>query len=445
MLRCSRYVMVVPLFDGDYLLINTRNGAMVMGTEEMRDILQRPEKRMADEKVLDSLVSSGFLTESTPKEETEAALRELESRCELLPEYTLFTLILTYGCNMRCSYCFQSYVFSRGYEWLDRKMSFDQVDAAFKTMELVAPGCRTPVHLFGGEPLMSSNYELVEYVLKRGKSLGKSFIIVTNGLEADTFIPLLTEYPVNSVQISVDGVGDTHDQRKKTIEGTGSFERIVSSIDALVEVGVGVAVRIVYDHTTVRELPSLMNFMREREWISPRVTAYLTPVRHHTPGGCFNFLCNVEKEDLKILLKNESMYNEFWRGLEPLREKLGFTQGWAPTSTYCRHHPAQLWFDPFGDLYFCTDSLGDKEHAVGRYHPDFQYADQYYQWKERTVFEMKSCRHCRYVFICGGGCAHYIYHEKGDLTKPDCTFSRQAVEVYYPLIGEMIKKFRKMK
>ncbi|MGC1120737.1 MAG: hypothetical protein WBA22_06550 [Candidatus Methanofastidiosia archaeon] len=104
MLRRSRYVMVVPLSDGDYLFVNTRNGSMVMGTEEMCNILQGPEDRTADEKVLDSLVSSGFLTESTPKEETEAALRELESRCEPLPEYTLVTLILTYGCTDFCEW-----------------------------------------------------------------------------------------------------------------------------------------------------------------------------------------------------------------------------------------------------------------------------------------------------------------------------------------------------
>lgn len=441
MLTPSRYVLTVPLPEGEYLFVNTLSGAMIKGTEEVRSILERGPANNFDQRVVLSLLSSGFLTEMTPKEETEAALRKVAS-LDAAREYTLFALVLTYKCNMRCSYCFQFYVFGRDEAWLNQRMSPRQVDAAFETMETLNPETKTPVHLFGGEPLMYSHYDVVKYTLEKGTSLGKSFTIVTNGLEADTFIPLLTENNVTSLQISLDGVESVHNKRKKTIDQKGSFCKIVSSIDSLVEAGIRVFIRVVIDHSTVKMLPLFADFMKEKGWVTPKVTAYLTPARHHTAGGCFNFLCNLQEEDLEFLAACECLEGEFWRGLKSLREKVGFIEGWTPKSTYCRHLPAQLWFDPFGDLYFCTDSLGDKEHAVGTYYPAFRYTEQYLQWKKRSIYEMKSCRHCKYALICGGGCAHYAYHTKGSLLEPDCTFSRQAVTSYYPLLWKMIQKFR---
>jgi uncharacterized protein len=411
---------------------------MIMATEEVYKILSKGTDG-CDEKIVSSLVQSNFLTELTPKKEAEYVMKAVESRYTPINEYTVFTLILTYECNMRCDYCFESHVFNREKAWLNQKMSFDQVDAAFDFMNNF--DATTPVHLFGGEPLMRENYELVEYILKKGTLLKKSFVVVTNGLHADAFIPLLTKYKVGSLQISLDGLAEIHDKRKKSLDKKGSFSTIVSNIDALDTAGVPVFVRVVYDHSTVKTVPDLVHFIKKR-W--PSVMTYVTPVRHHCAGGCFNFLVDTQEKDFTFFAESD-VIDEFWRGLHPLRQKLGVTEGWAPVPTYCRHQPAQLWFDPFGDLYFCTDSLGDKEHAVGTYYPDVTYNDQYDLWKKRTIFSMNSCRHCRYALICGGGCAHYAYHKKGSLTAPDCTFSRQAVTVYYPLIGKLFQMFKNQK
>jgi uncharacterized protein len=138
--------------------------------------------------------------------------------------------------------------------------------------------------------------------------------------------------------------------------------------------------------------------------------------------------------DLEFLAENEATKNAFWQGLEPLKKKLGFKDLWFPQISYCRHNPSQTWFDPFGDIYLCTDSLGDKEHAVGTYYPALCFNEQYYAWKKRTIFDMKSCHYCKYAPICGGGCGHYAFHEKGGLQKPDCSFVKQARRIYYPLL-----------
>ncbi len=444
MLRRSRYVMTVPGSHGEYLFVNTFSGAMIAGTEKILRILNGETE--CDEEMLSSLVSSGFLTELSPKEETEAAFGKLESIRRIYKEHTLFVLILTYACNMRCDYCFQSYVFERDDTWLQHRMTVDQVDAAFEAMTQLNPELQNPVHLFGGEPLIYQNYELVKYILEKGTSEGKSFLIVTNGLEADKFIPLFQKSNIVSLQITVDGIQKVHDRRKKKLDGSGSFERIVKSIDRLADAGITVYVKAAVDHSTVKMLPAFMEFIREKGWIDHEyVTPYATPVRHHTKGGCFNFVCNLEEEDIDFLTKSEVTQELFWRGLQPLIQKLGFTDNWLPQISYCRNNPSQTWFDPFGDIYLCTDSLGDKEHAVGTYCPELRFNEQYDQWKKRTTFDMKSCRHCRFAMICGGGCGHYTYHNKGSILKPDCSFSRQAETIYYPLLWKMIQEFRMSK
>lgn len=443
MLRRSRYVITVPGKEDEYLFVNTFSGAMMVGTAETQNILEG-EIDDSDEEMLSNLISSGFLTELNPKEETERAFKKIETIRKIYREHTLFVLILTYECNMRCDYCFQNYVFGRDENWLHKRMQAEHVDAAYKAMEKLNPDTKNPIHLFGGEPLIYHNYDLVQYILEKGTDKGKSFIIVTNGLEADKFIPLLSRSNIVSLQITLDGTEKVHNKRKKKLDGTGSFQDIVKSIESLVEAGIGVVVKATFDHSNVRTLPALADFMREKGWIhSKNPSVYITTVRHHTAGGCYNFVCNLEPKDLEFVVEDEVLSYLFWAGLSPMKLKLGFQDTWVPQISYCRHNPSQTWFDPFGDIYLCTDSLGDKEHAVGTYYPELTFNKQYHEWMKRTTFDMRSCRHCNYAMICGGGCGHHTYHEKGGILKPDCTFSQQALKIYYPLIWKMIQTFRK--
>jgi uncharacterized protein len=440
MLKPSRYIMTMRITQEKYLFVNTFTGAILLGTEKIRKIL-KGDTITCDEETLSELVSGGFLTELTPQEEIKCAFERLKSAQNLYAEHTLFALILTYQCNMRCSYCFESYLFKKEESWLQQTMTTDMVDAAFEAMETLNPATRIPVHLFGGEPLMSQNYELVKYILEKGKSHNKQFLVVTNGLEADKFIPLLTQSDITSLQITVDGIQEIHDARRKKRDGTGTFHKIVRNIDLLADSDLQTYIKVIFDHSTVKTLPALMAFFTEKGWDDHKnIHYFLTPAGHHTGGGCFNFLCDVTPEDLEFLLQYKPLQRALWQGLAPLRKKLGLgVETWLPSISYCRYNPSQTWFDPLGDLYFCTDSLGDPEHAVGRYYPCLSFNDNYHQWKKRTIFHMKSCRLCKYAMICGGGCGHYVYHEKGSLLHPDCTFPKQARTVYYPLLVKMIE------
>jgi len=435
MLRRSRYTVTIPLSGDEYLLVNTFTGAMISGTKDFLKAYEADALENCSEELVSTLFSSGFVTELTPREEMQYAFENLESIRRIYRDHTLFILILTYQCNMRCSYCFQSRLFERHNQWLDQTMTADQVDAAFAAIETLNPDTKMPIHLFGGEPLMYQNYDLVQYILEKGESLGKSFLVVTNGLEADKFLPLLSTSNIASLQVTLDGIQEIHDSRKKKADGTGSFQEILSSIEQLAEAGLHVFVRVTFDHHTVRTLPAFMEVTTERGWHTHKtLSVYLSPVYHHTEGGCFNFVCNLEMGDLEFLAENEATKNAFWQGLEPLKKKLGFKDLWFPQISYCRHNPSQTWFDPFGDIYLCTDSLGDSEHAVGTYYPALCFNEQYYAWKKRTIFDMKSCHYCKYAPICGGGCGHYAFHEKGGLQKPDCSFVKQARRIYYPLL-----------
>ena len=440
MLKPSRYIMTTYIARDKYLFVNTFTGAILLGTENVRKIL-RGEPITCDEETLSELVSDGFLTDLSPQEEIKDAFERLESAQNLCAEHTLFALILTYQCNMRCSYCFESYLFERDESWLQQSMTTNMVDAAFEAIETLNPDSRIPIHLFGGEPLMFQNYELVKYILERGTVYNKPFLVVTNGLEADKFISLLTQNDITSLQITVDGTQEIHDGRRKERDGTGTFHKIVRNIDLLADSGLQTYIKVIFDHSTVETLPTLMTFFAEKGWDDhENIHYFLTPAGHHTEGGCFNFLCDVTQDDLEFLLQYEPLKRALWQGLAPLRKKLGLgVETWLPSISYCRHNPSQTWFDPFGDLYFCTDSLGDPQHAVGRYYPDLSFNQKYHQWRKRTIFHMKSCHYCKFAMICGGGCGHYTYQEKGRLLQPDCTFSKQAREVYYPLLLKMME------
>ena len=443
MLRKSKYVLRVPLANGDSLFVNTVTGDMIAGGEDLEKVF-KGDFESCDENVVTDLISSRFFTDLTPEEETKSVFETLESIKTVYKDHTLFLFILTYDCNMRCTYCFESHLFHRDTQWLQHTMSCSQVDAAFKAMENLNPDATLPIHLFGGEPFLLRNYDLVQYVLKRGTDLGKSFTAITNGLKTNHFIPLLTKADIHTLQITLDGIKSVHDTRKKTCDGGGTFDQIVESIGQLVEAGIHVTVKVTFDHVTVKALPHFMEFAREKGWFdTENVEVYASPVFHHSKGGCYNFLCNLSIEDLTFVLEDDFMRTAFLKGMNPLIQKLGFKDKWTPQITYCRHMPSQTYFDPFGNIYVCDDSLGDTEHAVGVYYPEIEFNDVYTMWKKRTISDMTSCHHCRYALICGGGCGHYTYHEKGSLLEPDCTFSQQAITVYYPLIWRIFQTFGK--
>ncbi len=140
-------------------------------------------------------------------------------------------LHLTKNCNLRCRYCYAP-----------AKIKEDMPeDVAQKGIDLVvAMGKKSAcVSYFGGEPLLLFDRirRLTDYALEAGLKARKSmhFRLSTNGT---LFTEEILRYCRDNrilYAISLDGDQKAHDANRKTADGRGSFEKIDSMLDMVLE------------------------------------------------------------------------------------------------------------------------------------------------------------------------------------------------------------------
>ena len=127
---------------------------------------------------------------------------------------------ITEKCNLNCSHC---YIGDKGIKTLS------QTDIDFIVNNLKEIECERVI-ISGGEPLLFP--ELIEYTVNKCKYMNISTSIVSNGLLLDRLHDDIFDN-ILGIQISVDGLKETHDK----IRGKGTFEKTINNIEKAIEKG----------------------------------------------------------------------------------------------------------------------------------------------------------------------------------------------------------------
>jgi uncharacterized protein len=444
--KISTYCIPLKLNEDEYLLINSRTGAVDLVDREVLDCMYALS---GDSSILAFLQEGGHLTDLTPEQE----LNQMEEFCKLL--YAQFSrvkthvIIPTYNCNLRCPYCWERFLHSKGKTWLEKTLSFAEVDLFFEALKKLDKGVseKKPLIYFGGEPLLESNRELIEYIVNQGTKRGYPHYFVTNGTTIPYYLSLFKKHPVHGVQVTLDGTQNIHDSRRRGPKKEGSFQRIIEGIELLREQKIKTHIRVNVDQSNVGSLKELAALFKSMKWHTDQVIVpYLAPVFAHQCGG---YSSAYAKEDfiplLLTLWEQDFLWEVFKRGVidfNPLETVLkGGT--WSPKFYACRAHSNQLLFDPHGRIYTCWEAVGEAAHCVGHFIPRLKFNKTYTEWTRRTVFTIEECRSCSYAFLCGGGCAYEAYKTKGTLSAPFCGYTEKVLKEYIPFF--YCKLFEKYK
>ena len=140
------------------------------------------------------------------------------------------TICPTMGCNFDCPYCFEDHV--------ARKMTpevQDDVVALAGRMLDASGGSHINVTWFGGEPLLACDVieSLSERLISLAEERGGTYSagIITNGyLLTQERVDMLSRFKVESSQVTIDGMGATHDATRRLANGGPTFERIVGNL-----------------------------------------------------------------------------------------------------------------------------------------------------------------------------------------------------------------------
>jgi len=424
----SSFVVKIDVGDNQYVLINTKNGSIIRVDAEALNAMEHDPHSLGDNEV-EALKSMGFLVDEPDQDEMR---QYFESLWNSVYRNNYHIMVVTYTCNLNCSYC---YLRDRR---LGADMTHEQIDSAFDAIlsfdEGKIDGKKSEmrnIQLYGGEPLQKRLHGKIEYILERGSDEGYSFLIFTNAMDLEHYMPLLTSYKDNIVfiQTTIDGPREVHDGYRYP----GAFDRVISNIGLAIEEGFNVALRTNVGKQNLSTIVDLAKFYVDKGWVDlPNVYPYLAPIRDRW-GPCY-FNPELSYEEILSLFKNKlitSVFGLFDGIFVKFREGV-----WLPQFYNCAAHYRQLFYDPYGDMYSCMSALRIRDLSIGRYHPKLELNDNYFKYRARNIFTLEKCRTCQYALICGGGCSYNAYLKTGDLMNHDCYSMDVLKEKFFRLFRD---------
>jgi sulfatase maturation enzyme AslB (radical SAM superfamily) len=163
-------------------------------------------------------------------------------------KYRVITIFLNNTCNLRCDYCRFDQVTHHDIEYGKRDLQA-VVDAVLSLSE---PNERLEIHFQGGEPLLRHTdiAWICEALSAQNVSIDPRFFVTTNGTVCtDRILDLLQQHRIG-VTVSIDGLPEVHDAKRKMVNGDGSFDRAEQTLRTFQRNGIPVGVFCVVSDVT---------------------------------------------------------------------------------------------------------------------------------------------------------------------------------------------------
>jgi uncharacterized protein len=150
----------------------------------------------------------------------------------LFPPLTQLELILTEGCNLACTYCFEKDML--GYKSMSLDIAKAAVDLLFEYSQKEQA---VSITYFGGEPTLnfSAIQKVTEYAEQKASLLGKSvdFNTTSNGtMLSKSMVDYFALHNI-AVLLSIDGLESTHNRYRIDKHGRGTFDRVMRGLEIL--------------------------------------------------------------------------------------------------------------------------------------------------------------------------------------------------------------------
>lgn len=375
------------------IIKNSRTGNVVSLKKDYMNSLS------SNEELADKLLKLGIVVEED-KDEIE---NYLNSIFQLLNHNKTLTIMIatTYSCNFKCSYCYENGIKHNG------ELTKNEVDKFF--CQLYRYCCDNEIIkiafvLFGGEPLQAS-IEILEYISEKMKKISIPYEtdVITNGYNYNQDIAkILKNMNTHRIQITLDGMKNSHDLIRITKNNEGTFDRIISNIDNILAKSVTeeLIFRINCTKTNISEIGDLIAFIHKR------YNKYCNRI-----SFSFGLLMLGLNEHTNLIVKESSIENDMILDYCKLYKKV-YDFGFPSCDFYCISNicmnkmKGSIMVTPGNKYFKCMRAIGRKQLEV-----DFNTIAESYLNKD----EYKVCikRGCSYIPYCHLGCLFNDFLENG--------------------------------
>ncbi|MGD9202110.1 MAG: radical SAM protein, partial [Chitinispirillia bacterium] len=279
--RPSSYIVFVDtIFEDEVFLFQGYTKAVDIVPTHIANLL-RNDKKEIDGSVFggdfEQLYKRGYLMKASWQYERDGVVKLINSSIKKEQNKALPDLMImpTYACNLACPYCFEKE--ARNSKQKHNTISAEMVDKAFSSYFNYASELGIDIEdyrkyeglnfsFYGGEPFLRANREVVEKMVTRAAKEGMYISAITNGTQLDAYEDLMGPGLISDMQISLDGVKETHDKRRITVDGKGTFEKIMRNIELALNKGVHVDLRMNMDRNNSHESKELSQLFTSLGW-----------------------------------------------------------------------------------------------------------------------------------------------------------------------------------
>jgi len=442
--KASRYNLLVPVEGGGGAAYNAASGACFdLEEPDFARVTRLFEQAQVDFGLLGdrahelggALLAGGFVVDARVDELE--ALRD-RSRGSKEGGPLVLTISPTFACNLDCGYCFV------GKKQGNMSLETERQVLAFVRKNLAEQDIPSvEVDWFGGEPLIAHKNigRLSRALIELCGEFGVPYHaqVITNGtLMTPEVADELVACRVDRVQITIDGFEATHNERRRWKAGNRTHLPMLESSgparSSFTETlrGVGVAVgrfavrlRINVDRNNLGQALDLLAMFDDRGWLKRdlRFYPYLAPVRDYThaaeTGWSIQDDCGTAAF-YEVYSRWLEVLNE--RGIPVVKESLyGFPE---PRSQPCGAVTARNWLiNDDGTLHKCGLDIDTDARAVGKLGdlPDPNNENTKY-WDGYDHFADATCRSCRALPLCLGGCSRDRREGRDQAVSENCEY-----------------------
>lgn len=399
----SKYTYQFITTMGEYLIYCSRNNSFLKLTADMYNFLEKCKTNKSLIHKLDSDVLSLFLQYKIVVAENgdhDFLLKHQFEEDQITYYRSSLGLVLvpTMACNFDCPYCFE----------IDKRasrMSDNTIEELILFIKKHTDAKQLNITWYGGEPLLA--FDLIEKILDRiHKEISiplKRHSIITNGYYFnDKVVDFFKKYPLDSIQITLDGKKERHDNiRKLKNSGDGSFDRLIANMDKIVNAlpNTKLAVRVNVEKSNLQDYYYLHSMLSER-WKGHRVIIYPGLLRIDNNDGTA-LACNaIDRWESHELYYNLRVSK---RLKEPLYPRLFTERGCCATvvNSYI--------IGTMGEIYKCWNDVSDNSRIIGYINQEkLTNPNLYYRYVVGSKwYYNKACVECFFLPICRGECAYY--------------------------------------
>ena len=459
--RLSSYMIVSDrLKNGGYAVLNGLSGTVELISESLFQVLQRVletndshvlyiENDLLPPDVFQLFIRRGLLIGINHDEEREYARIMASSLHKVSSEHPSAVIVPDLDCNYRCVYCFEKSLQS-GLKGRKTKMNKQDIDAVYRSIdqiELEIGPINKTISLFGGEPLLSANKSVVEYIIECGQQRGHNIFASTNGHDLDAYINSLGSDKIEHLQITLDGPPSIHNKRRITLDGSPSFERIVKNIHHAIDLtDVAITLRVNLDEGNFSSFSDLLHIFDQAGWLSnDRVSVKVAMVGQRDGNGSLVPILdinNARRELATIVEPYPSVAIGYPQSHFVFEGFYALISGntYRLRGAHCTASSGGFVFLPDGTISACWESLGEECSYIGRYSADGLSldTDKVKQWFGRSADKIDGCLDCKYCLLCAGGCAQQAKSKTGDPYQPYC---EDFKETYPWVLAEAVETF----